>query len=109
EGRRFDLDEIKRIKNTVPGATVNDVMLTIVGGALRKYLTTHNALPTDPLIAMCPISLRTKGEAATGGNQVGAMTVSLSTNIADPKLRLQTVQRATAQSKQQQEAVDARE
>jgi WS/DGAT/MGAT family acyltransferase len=109
EGRRFDLAEIKRIKSSVPGATVNDVMLTIVGGALRKYLDAHDALPPDPLIAMCPISLRSKDEQATGGNQVGAMTVSLGTNIANPALRLQTVHRSTTQSKLAQEGVDARQ
>jgi len=109
EGRRFDLAEIKRIKGTVAGATVNDVMLTIVGGALRAYLRARSALPPESLVAMCPISLRPKGEQSTGGNQVGAMTVPLGTNIANPTVRLRTVHRATAQSKVVQEAVDARQ
>jgi diacylglycerol O-acyltransferase / wax synthase len=109
EGRRFDLSEIKRIKGTLPGATVNDVVLTVVGGALRTYLEARSALPADSLVAMCPISLRPKGEKATGGNEVGAMTVPLGTNIANPAVRLQAVHRATAQSKAVQEAVDARQ
>jgi WS/DGAT/MGAT family acyltransferase len=109
EGRRFDLSAIKRIKGTRAGATVNDVMLTVVGGALRRYLDARSALPPESLVVMCPISLRPKDETAGGGNQVGAMTVPLGTNIANPALRLDAVHRATAQSKVVQEAVDARQ
>jgi diacylglycerol O-acyltransferase / wax synthase len=109
EGRRFDLAEVKRIKGTLGGATVNDVILAVVGGALRMYLGARSALPPDSLVAMCPISLRPKGETSTGGNQVGAMTVPLGTNIANPARRLAAVHRATAQSKVVQEAVDARQ
>jgi diacylglycerol O-acyltransferase / wax synthase len=109
EGRRFELNEIKRIKGTVAGATVNDVMLTIVGGALRTYLDARSALPPESLVAMCPISLRPKGEASSGGNQVGAMIVPLGTNMADPMRRLEAVRKASAQSKLMQEAVDARQ
>jgi WS/DGAT/MGAT family acyltransferase len=109
EGRRFALDETKQIRTTVPGATVNDVVLTVVGGALRRYLDAHAALPPDSLIVMCPISLRPKGDVSTEGNQVGAMTVPLGTHIANPLRRLDTVHRATAQSKLVQEAVDARQ
>jgi diacylglycerol O-acyltransferase / wax synthase len=109
EGRRFPLSETKRIRTTVAGATVNDVVLTVVGGALRRYLDAHSALPPDSLVVMCPISLRAKGDVSTEGNQVGAMTVPLGTHIANPLRRLDTVHRATAQSKLIQEAVDARQ
>jgi diacylglycerol O-acyltransferase len=74
-----------------------------------RYLDAHSALPPDSRVVMCPISLRPKGERSTGGNQVGAMTVPLGTNIADPVRRLEAVHRATAQSKVVQEAVDARQ
>jgi diacylglycerol O-acyltransferase / wax synthase len=84
-------------------------MLTIVGGALRTYLDARSALPPESLVAMCPISLRPKGEASSGGNQVGAMIVPLGTNMADPMRRLEAVRKASAQSKLMQEAVDARQ
>jgi WS/DGAT/MGAT family acyltransferase len=109
DGRRFELGDIKRIKGTVAGATVNDVVLTIVGGALRRYLDARSALPPESLVVMCPISLRPKDETASGGNQVGAMTVPLGTNIANPVIRLGAIHRATAQSKVAQEAVAARQ
>ena len=47
----FPLEDIKRIKNAVPGATVNDVAITICGGALRKYLQSKDELPEESLAA----------------------------------------------------------
>jgi WS/DGAT/MGAT family acyltransferase len=58
EGRTFSLSEVRKIKNTVEGATVNDAILTVVGGALRKYLESKNELPDASLIAMAPVSVR---------------------------------------------------
>ncbi len=60
EGRTFDLEEIKAIKNSVPGATINDVVLTICGGALRCYLEAHDELPNKSLVALAPVSVRSK-------------------------------------------------
>ena len=56
----FELADLRRMKETVPGATINDVVLTIVGGGLRSYLQDKGELPDDPLIAMAPISVRTR-------------------------------------------------
>jgi diacylglycerol O-acyltransferase / wax synthase len=108
DARRFDLAELKKIKSTVPGATLNDAVLAIVGGALRKYLADKGELPADPMRAMAPISLRTPGEPATSGNQVGAMIVSLATDVADARERLIAVRESTHQQKQFQEGIDAR-
>ena len=59
DGRAFDLNEIKAIKNSQSGTTVNDVVVTICGGALRSYLQSKNELPTQSLVAMVPMSVRT--------------------------------------------------
>jgi WS/DGAT/MGAT family acyltransferase len=109
EGRRFPLEEIKRIKSTAAGATVNDVVLTIVGGSLRAYLDAKRELPAESLVAMAPISLRTEAEKGTGGNKVGAMFISLGTSIGDPAQRLRQIQQATAASKEVGMAPAARE
>ena len=61
EARFHDLADFKRIKASVPGATVNDVALAYVGGALREYLDGHDELPDESLVAACPISLRDAG------------------------------------------------
>ena len=71
----FPLEDIKRIKNAVPGATVNDVAITICGGALRKYLLDKEELPEDSLVAMAPINVRDTAEKGTGGNIVSSMSV----------------------------------
>jgi WS/DGAT/MGAT family acyltransferase len=50
----IDLVETKRVKAAVPGATVNDVLLAVVGGGLRDYLLSKGDLPDAPLVAGCP-------------------------------------------------------
>jgi diacylglycerol O-acyltransferase / wax synthase len=108
DGRSFDLDAIKLIRKRVPGATVNDVVLCIVGGALRSYLGAKDELPTEPLVAMAPISVRSGDEAGSAGNQVSAMLVPLRTDIADPVERLAAVYAGTQASKELTEAIGAR-
>ena len=87
DGVTFDLDDVRAMRALCRGATVNDVVLAIEGGALRTYLRDNDELPSASLTAMCPISLRSTGETATGGNQVGAMVVPLHTDIADARQR----------------------
>jgi WS/DGAT/MGAT family acyltransferase len=60
EGRSFDLKAVRAIKNAVEGATVNDAVLAICGGALRKYLQDKRELPEHSLLAMAPISVRSE-------------------------------------------------
>lgn len=102
------LASIREIKDALPGATVNDVILTIVGGGLRKYLQGKNELPKETLTAMAPISVRAEGEKAALGNLVSAMVVPLGTHIADPMERLRQVHEAAVNSKAMTNAVGAR-
>jgi WS/DGAT/MGAT family acyltransferase len=104
----FPLDDIKRIKNAVPGATVNDVAITICGGALRKYLQDKNELPEDSLVAMAPINVRDESEKGTGGNIVSSMSVQVRSDIEDPLERLKAVHAGTVDSKQLANAVGAK-
>lgn len=73
------------------GVTVNDVILAMCAGALRAYLLEQKALPDRPLVAMVPVSLRSEDDAASGGNQVGAILCSLATDLDDPAQRLDTI------------------
>lgn len=68
------------------GATLNDIVLGMCSGALRRYLIENDALPDESLTSMVPVSLRTDDSA--GGNAVGAVLTSLATDIADPSWRL---------------------
>jgi WS/DGAT/MGAT family acyltransferase len=91
---------MKRIKNAVPGTTINDVAMAVVSGALRLYLTAKDELPDDSLVAMVPISTRTPEQASTGGNQISGMRARLFTDIADPLARLKAVADETRASKE---------
>jgi WS/DGAT/MGAT family acyltransferase len=104
----FPLAEIKRIKNAVPGATVNDVAITICGGALREYLLDKGELPEESLAAMAPINVRDTAEKGTGGNVVSAMTVQVRSDVADAVERLMAVHAGTEDSKQLANAVGAK-
>lgn len=104
----FRLADIRAIKDAVPGATVNDVILAIVGGGLRGYLEAKGELPKDTLTAMAPISVRGDGEKAALGNLVSAMVVGLGTQIADPLERLRFVHAEAINSKAMTGAVGAR-
>ena len=96
EARFHDLTDIKRIKASVPGSTVNDVALAYVGGALREYLNRHGELPDQTLVAACPISLRDAGDNGSGGNMLFGRLQRLETTTADPLDRLATIAQATA-------------
>lgn len=104
----FAFEDIRAIKNTVPGATINDAMLCIVSGALRKYLSAKKALPEKTLVSGCPIDVRSNEERNAGGNMVGFMTVSLHSDIAEPKARLNAIHNASMSSKAYADALGPR-
>jgi WS/DGAT/MGAT family acyltransferase len=105
----IDLADAKAVRRAVDGATVNDVLLAVVGGGLRRYLCDIDALPDTSLIAGVPISLRTEADTGTAGNKLAMMLVPLATDIADgPRARLEAIRDATARSKEQSQAVEAR-
>ena len=112
DGTSVALADVAVVRKKVPGATVNDVVLTTVGGALRKYLVKHKELPKDSLVAVAPINLRGKekgaGKASTPGNQVSAMSVPVRSDIADPLARLAAIRDYTVQAKEAKAGVSAR-
>jgi WS/DGAT/MGAT family acyltransferase len=108
EARKFDFEIVRAIKNTQPGATINDAMLTIVAGGMRKYLDSKGELPDQTLVAGCPIDVRPLDERAAGGNMVGNMNVALRTEIADPVERLAAVHQESVAAKAYAEALGPR-
>ena len=101
------LDGIKQIKNRI-GATVNDVVLAICGGALRQYLLEKDELPEASLVTMCPISVRDPNSTATGGNEVVSMSVPLHTDLADAHERLLAIRASTQEAKHYTNAIGAK-
>lgn len=108
EAVTLELSDVKAIKNAVPGATVNDAAVSIVGGALRRYLEHHGELPEESLVAMAPVNVRTEQEKGTGGNIVSAMAVQVRSDINDPIERLKAVHESTSQAKELNNAVGAK-
>lgn len=104
----FDFEEIRSIKNAVEGVTVNDVCLSIVGGALRKYLSSKDELPENTLAAMAPINVRSEDKKGTYGNQVSQMTVMLRTDVEGALERLQAVNEGTRKAKELTHAIGAK-
>ncbi len=109
DGVGFTIDDVKKIRQRIPGVTVNDTILAVVGGALRKYLKAKDELPKDSLIAMAPVSVRSTGEKSSMGNQVSALSIPLGSHIADPLARLHFTHESASNSKEMSKAVGARE
>ena len=95
------LFELKRLKaiGKVAEATVNDVSLAIIGGAIRRYLLELNALPEMSLIASIPVGLPKTDDR--GGNGVAGFVCPMSTNDPDPVKRLDLISTITARTKMQ--------
>jgi len=95
----LSLDRIKQIKRAVEGATVNDVVLAVSGGALRRYLQGHDALPDGSLLASVPVSVHGRAEVSRGTNRVSTIFAHLGTDVADPVARLQKLATSNAHAK----------
>lgn len=105
----FALADIRNARSSQPGATVNDVLLTIVGGPLRRLVPEGEAPSDRSLAALVPISLRLPDSRSghsrgsdvlpTSANQLALGTVDLHTDIADSTSRLARIARTSAEEK----------
>jgi WS/DGAT/MGAT family acyltransferase len=102
--RDIDLADVKKLKNAA-GVTVNDVVMALCAGALRRWLEDHSALPEEPLVAAVPVSIRTEGQKL--GNRVSTMLAPLPTNVADPAERMKLSHEAMLGAKEQHGALPA--
>ncbi len=100
------LADVKRVKDAY-GATVNDVVVAICAGAVRRWLVEHDDLPDDPLIAQVPVSVRTDKQMGTYGNRILIMAAPLATNEDDPAARLAACRDAMMDLKARHRALPA--
>ncbi len=91
------LADIKRVKDAF-GVTVNDVIMALVSGSLRRYLLTYEELPAESLYGAMPVSLRNEGDDDLG-NKVTSTPVSLATAIEDPLARLAAISESANEAK----------
>ena len=89
--RRFMLEEFERIRSLVAGATVNDAVLAVCAGGLRRYLGAHAELPQADLPAVVPLDIGTGGDAPAASRRI-----LLGTPIADAVERLAWIAGQTA-------------
>ena len=105
--RRFAAQDwpIERLRGIgkATGTTINDVVLAMCAGAMRRYLLELDALPDAALVAMVPVGLNAKQShvaSAEGGNAVGSVMVQLATDRPDPADRLESIHRSMKDGKE---------
>ena len=92
--RRFLVEEFEAIRTLVPGASVNDAVLAVCGGALRKHLHAIGELPGSSLTAVTPLHARRR--AGDVSRSFTWLRVQLGTDLDDPVRRLALVHQQTA-------------
>jgi WS/DGAT/MGAT family acyltransferase len=100
------LEDVKRLKRACD-TTVNDVVLAVCTGALRRYLVDGDELPDEPLVATVPVSVAPSVGNRRGANKVSAMFVALPVQIEDPVKRLHAIRDSTKGAKQEHNALGA--
>jgi diacylglycerol O-acyltransferase / wax synthase len=109
--RRFDwisttLADAKQARTLVPGATVNDVMLTVTAGGLRDLLASRGEdVDTLRLRVSIPVSLRTQPGAEDGGNLVTGFIAALPVCEPDPVEQLREIHETTSILKEGKQAL----
>ncbi len=96
--------EIREIRTSL-GGTVNDVVLAVLAGALRRYLAQRGQSVDGPEVRVAiPVNVRLEDDHATLGNRISAMFTALPIGEPDPAVRLQTVQERLRQLKEENQA-----
>lgn len=96
--QRFELERLRRLAHAAE-CTLNDVVLAVCGGALRRFLQERHALPDKPLTAGIPVSVRPKDDDGTG-NAISFIISTLGTDIAAPQERLEAIRASVRQAKE---------
>jgi WS/DGAT/MGAT family acyltransferase len=100
---RTELDALKRARGE-SGATVNDVILSVAAGGLRRLFQRRGEEVPDRLVALVPMSIRQSDEHLELGNRIATLMVSLPLAEADPETRLRLVHEETTRVKQSEQA-----
>lgn len=104
----FDLKDLKEIKNAVEGATLNDVVIAIISGALISYLKDKDELPETTMTCGIPMSTRIADDKM-GGNKVNFMFGSMCSDIEDPIERLKAIHKDVLENKNFRDAMRVRQ
>jgi diacylglycerol O-acyltransferase / wax synthase len=100
----WSMERIRAVGDANDGS-VNDVVLAMCAGALRRYLLEQDALPSQPLVAAVPVSLKKDHDGPSEGNAVGAVLCNLGTHLEDPAERYGMVHRSMRDAKSQMQGM----
>ena len=101
---RADLDRMKRARAIAEGSTVNDVVLSVAAGALRRFLERRGDVVPDYLVALVPVSIRRPNEKGELGNRISTIMVRLPLSQPDPRRRLAQIRDETKRLKESDNA-----
>lgn len=101
-GTALDRGRIRTVQDTAK-VTGNDVVTAVIAGAVRAWLAERDELPRRSLVAMCPVSVRSRDDsgATQGGNHFGLGLCPLGTDVGDPVDRLVGIHRAMSRIKRE--------
>jgi diacylglycerol O-acyltransferase len=103
----WSFERVRAVGKAFDG-TLNDAVLAMCAGALRKQLKDQRGLPKEPLTAMAPVSVRAAGDV-DGANAVGMVFTDLATNVRDPAKRMRRIKDSMDSAKEQLEQMSPRE
>lgn len=106
-GKNLPLSRLKAIKATIGDVTLNDVVLGLCAEILRRYMEEHQVSLERSLVAMTPVSVRSKSLRRPTGNQMSAMLLDLATNEPCPATRIRRIHWNAVASEPYQEAIAA--
>lgn len=106
--RRFPVADFKAMRQLAPGATVNDVVLAVCAGGLRRYLALQGELPDNSLVAATPVGVRNRADASEAA-QFAWVQRPIATHVANPVKRLAAIRDASSSSDVMARAVGAHE
>ncbi len=96
--QQFPMERLRALA-TAAGGTLNDVVLAVCAGALRRFLLERDALPAKPLTTGIPVSVR-PADDESGGNAITFIVASLGTDVADPAERFQAIRNSVRHAKE---------
>jgi diacylglycerol O-acyltransferase / wax synthase len=96
----WSMERVRSVGDANDGS-VNDIVLAMCAGALRRYLLDQEALPDQPLLAAVPVALKKHHEGPSAGNAVGAVLCNLGTHLEDPADRYSMIHRSMRDAKSQ--------
>jgi WS/DGAT/MGAT family acyltransferase len=93
----FELDRLRQVAKAMDG-TLNDVLVAICAGGLRRYLLDIDALPAESLVASMPVSVRSE-DVTEKANAISFMFATMGTDVADPRARVAVIKESVAAAK----------